>query len=222
MDMQVLAFGHDMPLTTLCAGLSCLPQEKSMLSRLDTRRRIEGFALLVAFTLTVPLANWMIGNVGLVCPPDGPCLIPVAPGLLAPSGVVVAGLAFVLRDLVQRRLGIAWTVAAITIGAVLSVLVAPPALVLASVVAFLVSELADLSVYTPLQRRGLMLAVVASSMVGLAVDTLIFLQLAFGNVEFMWGQIVGKGWMVLLAIPLIHWLRVRDERQDRELAGAIA
>ena len=192
-----------------------------MLSRLDTQRRIEGFALLAAFALTVPLANWMIGNVGTLCPPDSPCLIPVAPGVLAPSGVVVAGLAFVLRDLVQRRLGVAWTVAAIAIGAVLSVLVAPPALVFASVVAFLLSELADLGVYTPLQRRELVLAVVASSMVGLVVDTLLFLQLAFGSTELMWGQIVGKGWMVLAAIPFIYGLRARDERQERELAGAL-
>ena len=193
-----------------------------MLSRLDTQRRIEGFALLVAFALTVPLANWMIGNVGTLCPPDSPCLIPVAPGLWAPSGVVVAGLAFVLRDLVQRRLGLAWTIAAIAFGAMLSVLVAPPALVFASVAAFLVSELADLAVYTPLQRRGLVLAVLASSMVGLVVDTLIFLQLAFGSTELMWGQVVGKGWMVLAAIPFIYWLRSRDERQERELAGALA
>lgn len=193
-----------------------------MLSRLDTRRRIEGFALFAAFALTVPLANWMIGNVGTVCPPDGPCLIPVAPGLLAPSGVMVAGLAFVLRDLVQRRLGLAWTITAIAFGAILSVLVAPPALVFASVVAFLVSELADLGVYTPLQRRGLVLAVVASSMVGLFLDTLIFLQLAFGSIELMWGQIVGKGLMVLVAIPFIYWLRSYDERQERQLAGALA
>ena len=193
-----------------------------MLSRLDTRRRIEGLALFAAFALTVPLANWMIGNVGTVCPPDGPCLIPVAPGLLAPSGVMVAGLAFVLRDLVQRRLGLAWTITAIAFGAILSVLVAPPALVFASVVAFLVSELADLGVYTPLQRRGLVLAVVASSMVGLFLDTLIFLQLAFGSIELMWGQIVGKGWMVLVAIPFIYWLRSYDERQERQLAGALA
>lgn len=193
-----------------------------MLSRLDTRRRIEGLALFAAFALTVPLANWMIGNVGTVCPPDGPCLIPVAPGLLAPSGVMVAGLAFVLRDLVQRRLGLAWTITAIAFGAILSVLVALPALLFASVVAFLVSELADLGVYTPLQRRGLVLAVVASSMVGLFLDTLIFLQLAFGSIELMWGQIVGKGLMVLVAIPFIYWLRSYDERQERQLAGALA
>lgn len=191
-----------------------------MSRRIDTQRRIEGFALLAAFTLTVPLANWMIGHVGVVCPPDAPCLIPVAPGLMAPSGVLVAGLAFVLRDLVQRRLGLVWALAAIAAGALLSALVAPPALVIASAVAFLVSELADLGVYTPLQRRRLVLAVVASSALGLVVDTLIFLQLAFGSTELMWGQIVGKGWMVLAAIPVIYWLRQRDKRQDHAFAGA--
>ena len=187
-----------------------------MSRRIDTQRRIEGFALLAAFTLTVPLANWMIGHVGVVCPPDAPCLIPVAPGLMAPSGVLVAGLAFVLRDLVQRRLGLVWALAAIAAGALLSALVAPPALVIASAVAFLVSELADLGVYTPLQRRRLVLAVVGSSAVGLVIDK----QLAFGSTELMWGQIVGKGWMVLAAIPVIYWLRQRDKRQDHAFAGA--
>lgn len=191
-----------------------------MSQRLDTQRRIEGLALLAAFALTIPLANWMIGHVGVVCPPGAPCLIPVAPGLMAPSGVLIAGLAFVLRDLVQRRLGLTWALAAIAAGALLSALVAPPTLVAASTIAFLVSELADLGVYTPLQRRGLVLAVVASSALGLVVDTLIFLQLAFGSTELMWGQIVGKGWMILLAIPLIHWLHRRDERQEHAFAGA--
>lgn len=178
---------------------------------LDSRRRVEGFAFLLAFTLSVPFANWMIHHVGWVCPPGEPCLIPVAPGLMAPSAVLMAGLALVLRDLVQRRLGIAWSVIAIVVGGVLSWWVAPPALVVASVAAFLFSEVADLVVYTPLQRRRLVLAVVASSVVGLFVDTTIFLSLAFGSLDYMWGQIVGKGWMVLLAIPLIAWLRRRDE-----------
>lgn len=38
-------------------------------------------------------------------------------------------------------------------------------------------------------------------MVGLVVDTPIFLQLAFGSTELMWGQIVRKGRTVLAAIP---------------------
>lgn len=188
---------------------------------LDARRRVEGYAFLLAFALCVPLANWMIHNVGLVCVPDGPCLIPVAPGLMSPSAVLVAGLALVLRDLVQRRLGVLWSIAAIAIGGVLSWWVAPPALVAASVAAFLFSEFADLMVYTPLQRRRLVLAVVASSVVGLIVDTVIFLHMAFGSLEFMWGQVVGKGWMVLLAIPLIVLLRRRDEAIGMLPPGAV-
>ena len=81
------------------------------------RERIEGFVALAAFGATIPLANWMIGNVGTVCVPNGPCLIPVAPSIMAPSGVLMIGLALVLRDLVQRRLGRAWSLAAIVAGA---------------------------------------------------------------------------------------------------------
>lgn len=176
------------------------------------QRRNEGYLFLVGFGLCIPAANWLIGNVGTTCVPNGPCLIPVAPGIAAPSGVLMIGLALVLRDLVQRRLGFWWAVGAIVVGAGLSALVAPAALVVASAAAFFISELADLGVYTPLQRRRLLLAVIASSVVGLIVDSVIFLQLAFGSLDFLPGQVIGKGWMVLLAIPIIVWLRQRDER----------
>lgn len=184
-----------------------------------SRRAYEGFLFLALFAVSIPLANWLIGNVGTVCTPQGICLIPVAPGLMAPSGVVMVGLALVARDVVQRRLGLAWSVIAILIGGILSWFVAPPALVIASVAAFVLSELADLMVYTPLQRRGLVMAVVLSSVVGIVVDTLLFLSLAFGDLSFFWGQAVGKGWMVLAAIPFITWLRRRDERIGIEPLG---
>ena len=145
--------------------------------------------------------------------PNGPCLIPVAPGLLAPSAVLVVGLAFVLRDLVQRRLGVGFAALAVVVGAGLSALLAPPSLVIASGVAFLVSEFAE--------SRGLYAVAEAQagagpwwplSIVGLVVDSILFLQLAFGSLDHLTGQIVGKGWMVLLAIPFIIWIRARDER----------
>ncbi|WP_341910049.1 VUT family protein [Ferrovibrio terrae] len=177
------------------------------------RQRLEGFTYLAGFIACVPAANWLIGNVGTVCIPQGPCLIPVAPfGITAPSGVLMIGLALVLRDLVQRRLGKAWTLGAILVGAALSGLVAPPALVIASAVAFLLSELADFAVYTPLQKRGLIRAVVLSSLVGLCVDSVAFLYLAFGSLDYLAGQIIGKAWMVLLSIPVIRLLRDRDQR----------
>ena len=183
-----------------------------MSETLAARQRLEGYVFLAAFGLCIPAANWLIGNAGTECAPEGPCLIPVAPGLMAPSGVLMIGLALVLRDLVQRRLGLQWAVGAILAGAALSAFLAPPAWVIASGVAFLLSEMADLAVYTPLQRRRLLLAVVASSIVGLVVDSAIFLYLAFGSLEFLAGQVVGKAWMVVAAIPFIAWLRHRDAR----------
>lgn len=182
------------------------------------RQRREGFLALGAFAATIPLANWMIGHVGTLCVQNGPCLIPVAPGIAAPSGVLMIGLALVLRDLVQRRLGAVWSLVAIGVGTLLSALVAPPALVAASAMAFLLSELADFAIYTPLQRRGLVLAVFASSMVGLIIDSLVFLQLAFGNLDYLFGQIIGKAWMVLLALPAIYYVRRRDQKLGLEAA----
>ena len=178
----------------------------------ETRRLGEGGVFLLLFALTIPVANWLIGNAGTVCVPQGPCLVPVAPGLMAPSGVMMAGIALVLRDLVQRRLGLAAASLAILVGAGLSAFLAPPALVVASAVAFLISEFADLAVYTPLARRGLVIAVVASGLVGLVVDSIVFLWLAFGSLDFLLGQVVGKAWMVLLSIPFVAWLRRRDQR----------
>ena len=185
---------------------------------LDTRRRAEGILFLILFALTIPAANWLIGNAGTKCVPNGPCLIPVAPGLMAPSGVTMIGIALVLRDLVQRRLGLGIVSGAILFGSALSALFAPPSLVIASTLAFLLSEIADLGVYTPLARRGLVVAVVASSFVGIVVDSIVFLWLAFGSLEFLAGQVVGKAWMVLLSIPFVAWLRRRDERTGVEPA----
>jgi uncharacterized PurR-regulated membrane protein YhhQ (DUF165 family) len=84
--------------------------------------------------------------------------------------------------------------------------------VVASAAAFLLSEFADFVIYTPLARRRLVAAVVGSSMAGLVVDSIVFLGLAFGSLEFLLGQIIGKAWMVVLAIPLVAYMRRRDER----------
>ncbi len=180
------------------------------------QKKAEALAYFLAFIACIPAANWMIGNVGTVCVPQGPCLVPVSPWgpggqpLMAPSGVLMIGLALVLRDMVQRRLGRSVAITAIVAGAALSGAVAPPQLIVASTVAFLLSELADFAVYTPLQSRGLVLAVLASSVVGLVVDSVLFLWLAFGSLDYLAGQILGKLWMVLLALPVVHWIRKRE------------
>jgi hypothetical protein len=62
--------------------------------------------------------------------------------------------------------------------------------------------------------------VVLSSIVGIAVDSALFLYLAFGDLAFFWGQVIGKGWMVLAAVPFIALLRRHDERLGLTPAGA--
>lgn len=183
------------------------PRKRGPVWRLDARLRGLGALAFFAFLGCIPLANWMIGHLGTVCPADSPCLIPVAPGLLAPSGVLVVGLALVLRDVVQRCLGTGMGLLAIALGTAASLLVAPPALARASGAAFFLSEFADFAVYTPLQRRRLVLAVIASASIGLIVDSAVFLQLAFHSLAYLPGQVVGKAWAVLFSIPFIRMLR---------------
>jgi uncharacterized PurR-regulated membrane protein YhhQ (DUF165 family) len=76
-------------------------------------------------------------------------------------------------------------------------------------VAFLVSELADFAVYTPLHERTWVGAVVLSNTVGLLIDSWLFLTIAFGSLAFFWGQVVGKAWMTALAVALLAAWRWR-------------
>jgi len=156
-------------------------------------------ALIAAFAATIPAANWLIRNVGTECVPDGPCLLPVGFGLYAPSGVLMIGASLVLRDLVHEGGGFKAALLAIAIGGVTSILVAPGGLVLASVSAFVLAELADLAVYAPLRRKGFGLAILMSGIAGSIIDSAVFLWLAFGSLDFLAGQIVGKVWMSFFA-----------------------
>lgn len=170
-------------------------------------------ALTAAFAATIPLANWLMGNVGTVCIPQGPCLLPVGFGLTAPSGVLVVGASLVLRDMVHEAGGAKAALIAIGIGGILSALFAAPALLFASVLAFILAELADLAVYAPLRERRLWLAVLLSGVAGAVVDSAVFLWIAFGSLDYIAGQTVGKMWMTLLAMPVL-WLARAQRRAE--------
>ncbi|MFN8524922.1 MAG: VUT family protein [Chloroflexota bacterium] len=158
---------------------------------------------LAGYIATIFGANWAIQSFGVV---------PVGAGLVAPAGVYFAGLAFTLRDLTQEALGRWWAVGAIVVGAALSAFVSPQ-FALASGVAFLVSEMADFAVYTPLRERAWLSAVVASNVVGLVADSVLFLSLAFGSLDFLAGQVVGKAWMTVLAVAALWVVRRRRQFQ---------
>jgi uncharacterized PurR-regulated membrane protein YhhQ (DUF165 family) len=163
------------------------------------RERALGGAVFAAFVATVWVANWLVSRFGIVG---------VGFGLHAPAAVYAVGVAFTLRDALQRTLGRFAVVGAVVVGAALSYLVAPQ-FALASGVAFLVSELADFAVYTPLADRSWAGAVALSNTVGLLIDSWLFLTLAFGSLAFFWGQVVGKAEMTVLAVALIAVWRWR-------------
>ncbi|HEV2129810.1 MAG TPA: VUT family protein [Longimicrobiaceae bacterium] len=178
---------------------------------------------LLLFGGSIVAANWLIRKVGTVVLPDGTHLVPVGFGLLAPSGAYAAGMTFVARDVLQRVAGRWWSLGAIVAGTVLSVIVSPR-LALASGMSFFFSELVDFMVYTPLQRRNFVVAVVASGIVGSVVDSFLFLRSAgIPLASALPGLLLAKLWVQLLAAPLAAWLRTRlPERPRPGAAGAIS
>lgn len=166
----------------------------------------KGIAAIIGYVLTILGANWAIATFGMVG---------VGFGLMAPAGVYFAGVSFTLRDAVQETLGRRWAVGAIVVGAALSALISGP-LALASGIAFLVSELADFAVYTPLRKRSKPVAVALSNTVGAVLDSAIFLWLAFGSLEFIWGQVIGKTWMTALSVALLFAFAMARAPQGEE------
>ena len=158
---------------------------------------------IVAYLATIPTANWLINNVGTQYAPDAPHTIPVGFGYSAPSGVLMIGLALLLRDYVQQTFGQRTTLAAIAVGIALSYWV-NPAVATASAIAFAVSELADLAVFTRIRKQTLIGAVIASGIIGGIIDSFLFLQIAFGSTMFWQGQVIGKTIMAC-AGGLIIW-----------------
>jgi uncharacterized PurR-regulated membrane protein YhhQ (DUF165 family) len=163
---------------------------------------IAALMAFAAYVATIPGANYMISHVG-ECSPAGVCVLPVGFGLYAPSGVLLVGAALVLRDFIHEEFGIAAAFAAIVVGSFASILFAAPQLALAAFLAFTLAELADLLVYAPLRRRRLWLAVLLSGIAGAFVDSVVFLYVAFGGVDYLAGLIVGKMWATIAAVPFL-------------------
>lgn len=170
--------------------------------------------LAAGYVATVLGANYAIMNIGYPTE-SGVHVIPVFPGVDAPSGVIFAGLAFSLRDLVQERIDKTTVVICIAAGAGLSAIISAE-LAAASAIAFLVSELLDFAVYTSIRQRSKTAAVFASNSVGLVIDSVLFLWISNIPMMFLSGQILGKLWMTILAIlVMIFWNR--KSRQSSEM-----
>lgn len=99
-----------------------------------------GWVCAALYVGTVYLANWMLVHVGTSLAPGAPKVVSVGFGLVAPAGVLAAGAALVLRDLVQYYLNRRVVVGAILVGALIS-LTTSPSFAAASATAFLFAEL---------------------------------------------------------------------------------
>lgn len=158
---------------------------------------------ILAYLATIPLSNWFINHVGNQAFPEGPHTIPVGFGYQAPSGVLFIGIALFARDYVQEQFGKRNTVSAICVGIILSYFV-NPSVATASAVAFALGELSDFFVYSEIKKRSLISAVVVSGTIGGIIDSLVFLQMAFGSTQYWEGQVIGKTLMAIIG-GIIIW-----------------
>ena len=147
----------------------------------------------------VVLANWLASRY----------VISVGFGRVAPAGVFCIGGVLVLRDWLQQLRGLMWTMPLVYAAGLASWGIGDAAgwsslekIAVASVVAFTVSETVEAAVFTPLRTRSLTLGVALSGTAGNALDSWLFLQLAFGSQAFFTGQFIGKGEMIALGTLL--------------------
>jgi len=155
---------------------------------------VKRFLLLAsAYVAIVVLANWLASRF----------TVSVGFGRIAPAGVFCIGGVLVLRDWLQQLRGLLWTMPLVYTAGLLSWGIGELAgwtsleqIAVASLVAFTVSETVEAVVFTPVRKRSLTLGVALSATVGNALDSFIFLALAFGSQAFFVGQFIGKSEMI--------------------------
>ena len=165
-------------------------------------------ALALVYVGLAILANWLAAKY------NGPSALPVGFGLYAPGGVFAIGFVLVVRDW-MNQINTKVSLALIPIASLISYVIGELAgwtalerIALASVAAFCVSELVEWAVFTPIRKRSLVAGVALSGTVGLVIDSLVFLSLAFGSLAYLDGQLVGKAEALLVGVVLTAMRRV--------------
>ena len=150
------------------------------------------------YIAAIVLVNWMFTAIA-------PWSTPLGDLYLAN---IVVGFVFVLRDYAQREIGHS-VLAATAVGGVLTWFMVDPAIAVASITAFILSEAADWGVYSFL-RRPLSQRILISSLIAIPLDTLAFQYLAgYLTPAAFATEIASKAVGVLIVWYL---LRLRDRK----------
>jgi len=136
-------------------------------------------------------------------------------GAYFPPAVLFVGLVFIARDYSQREIGHYVLVATLAAG-LITYFTATPAIALASVTAFLISETIDWAIFT-ITKRPLSQRILLSSAVAVPADTIAFLYLVG---LFEWGTVllvsIGK-----FVASLAFWAVLRHRESSPFIAMAI-
>jgi uncharacterized PurR-regulated membrane protein YhhQ (DUF165 family) len=165
-------------------------------------------ALYVAL---MPLINWAFAGIDTIAIPAN-----LGGGAWHPF-TIVTGLVLVVRDFAQREIK-HWILGAMVVGLALSTLTAWPVIVVASGVAFLISETADWAVYT-FTKRPLSQRILISSAVGAPIDQIAFIGLASLVVPgiFAWGTILTGIISKLVGAYIVSRIVARQERSAAQI-----
>lgn len=175
----------------------------------DRRSAIRGSIALVVYIGAILAANILSANFGLVS---------VGFGLVVSAGTYAAGFALLSRDFVHSYLGVRGVLLGIAFGLILSWFLATPALAMASAVAFLVAELADMLVFLWVRPRGFVRAALISNCVSAPIDSILFLWIAGFPLIFesIVGQMVGKIlWATVVPLAIFVGIRTLLRRRVR-------
>jgi len=124
---------------------------------------------VIKFTL-IYIVSIVLINIGFVYVPMLPLF---GTGEMYPPMTLIVGLVFVLRDYAQKEIGHK-VLGAMAIGGILSYFMASPFVAIASVTAFLVSEIIDWAYYT-WSKKSLRQRILISSLLSTPIDSAIFL-----------------------------------------------